>query len=135
MINFLVSIIVPCYNEADNIFILVNKIEEVLTQCQYEIILVNDGSTDNTVQIIELIAQENKVVKYIHFSRNFGHQAAIKAGIDYALGDCIATMDADLQHPPETLLGMISLWHKGYEVITAQRVNDTENWRFKSLSS
>ena len=134
-INFLISIIVPCYNEADNIFLLVNKIKEVLTQYQYEIILVNDGSTDSTVQVIELIAQENKHLKYIYFSRNFGHQAAIKAGIDYAKGGCIVTMDADLQHPPETIVKMIELWEEGYDIVTATRKQAVKLSFFKKMSS
>jgi len=119
--NFLISIIVPCYNEADNIFPLVARIQSVLSAYRYEIILVNDGSTDATLQNITLIAQENSAVKYIHFSRNFGHQAAIKAGIDHAHGDCMVTIDADLQHPPETILTMLNEWQKGFNIVTAIR--------------
>ncbi|MDO5970764.1 glycosyltransferase family 2 protein [Flavivirga aquimarina] len=133
--KFLLSIIIPCYNEADNIFLLVNNIEEVLTQYHYEIILVNDGSTDSTVQVIELISQENKHVKYIHFSRNFGHQAAIKAGVDFVKGDCIVTMDADLQHPPETIPDMIKAWQNGFDVVTAIRNNIHKRFSLKNISS
>ncbi|QTE22222.1 glycosyltransferase family 2 protein [Polaribacter cellanae] len=138
MNNFLISIIVPCYNEAENIFLLISKIEKTLAEYKYEIVLVNDGSTDNTAQIIALVSQKNKNIKYIYFSRNFGHQAAIKAGIDYAKGDCLVTMDADLQHPPETILKMISLWKKGFEVITATRkknakISFLKKWFSKSF--
>lgn len=135
MSDILISIVVPCYNEADNIFILVNKIEKVMVPYPFEIILVNDGSTDGTAQVVEIMSQKNKSIKYIHFSRNFGHQAAIKAGIDFAIGDCVITMDADLQHPPETLPQLIALWLEGFEVITATREADAKLPLFKKWSS
>ncbi|MGS2741685.1 glycosyltransferase family 2 protein [Sinomicrobium sp. M5D2P17] len=120
MNEFSLSIIVPCYNEADNIFPLLSRIQEVMQPYNnYEIILVNDGSCDNTQQVIESALHEDESIKYICFSRNFGHQTALKAGIDFAHGDCIVTMDADLQHPPETILKMITLWQKGYDIVTA----------------
>ena len=135
MSNFSISIIVPCYNEADNIFPLVASIKKVLQPYNYEIILINDGSTDATQQLIELIAEEMTKVKYISFSRNFGHQAAIRAGIDYAIGDCIVTMDADLQHPPVSIPEMIRLWGKGFDIVTATRISNGKQSLFKKLSS
>ena len=133
--NFLLSIIIPCYNEEDNILPLVTRLQKVIDIYNYEIIFVNDGSTDSTAQVIELMVLDNENIKYIHFSRNFGHQAAIKAGIDFSNGDCIITMDADLQHPPETIPKMIIQWQKGFEVVTATRNFNTKNTRFKRLSS
>jgi glycosyltransferase involved in cell wall biosynthesis len=135
MNKFLVSIIVPCHNEAENIYPLVARMQQTLQPYQYEIILVNDGSTDTTQQVIELMSQENQAIKYICFSRNFGHQAAIKAGIDFARGDCIVTIDGDLQHPPETIPEMITLWLNGFDVITATRNSAEQLTLFKKLSS
>ena len=133
--SFLLSIIVPCYNEAQNIPLLVEKLSEVLRAYHYEIILVNDGSTDQTQEIIELLSIENKNVKFISFSRNFGHQKAIKAGIDFATGDAMVTMDADLQHPAETIPKMINLWQQGYDVITAVRDSQAQpSWVKKGAS-
>ena len=133
--KFLISIIVPCYNEADNIFPLLARIKDVLHTYNYEIILINDGSTDATQQNITLVAQEDNSIKYIHFSRNFGHQAAIKAGIDYANGDCMVTIDADLQQPPETILKMLNEWQKGFNIVTAIRKENPNLPLFKKLTS
>lgn len=135
MTDFLVSIIVPCYNEADNIAPLTTRIQETLTRYHYEIILINDGSTDGTEQIIEFVANTSKTIKYLNFSRNFGHQAAIKAGIDYANGDCIVTIDADLQKPPELIPKMIIQWQEGYEIVNAICKNTGQPSFFKRLTS
>jgi glycosyltransferase involved in cell wall biosynthesis len=135
MNKFLVSIIVPCHNEAGNIHLLIARMQQALQQYQYEIILVNDGSTDETQQVMELVSQENQAVKYICFSRNFGHQAAIKAGVDFAKGDCIVTIDADLQHPPETIPEMIQLWLNSFDVVTATRSSAEQLTLFKKMSS
>ncbi|WP_086478571.1 MULTISPECIES: glycosyltransferase family 2 protein [Arenibacter] len=132
---FLVSIVVPCFDEADNIQPLIDRIQDVLSPYQHEIILVNDGSKDATQQAIESVAATYKSISYLSFSRNFGHQTAIKAGIDYAKGDCIVTMDADLQHPPETIINMLEFWGQGFEVITAIRIDDANLPWFKKWSS
>lgn len=135
MNKFLVSLIVPCHNEADNIHPLITRIQQALKQYKYEIILINDGSTDETQQVMEFVSQENQTVKYICFSRNFGHQAAIKAGVDYANGACIVTLDADMQHPPETIPEMIHLWLDGFDIVTATRHSVEQLSLFKKLSS
>ena len=123
MADFLISIVVPCYNEADNIRILINRIKKVLLSYRYEIIFVDDGSTDDTLQTLIQLSISDKKIKYISFSRNFGQQVAIRAGIDYAKGDCTITMDADMQHPPESIPEMIYLWDKGFDVVNAIRDN------------
>lgn len=135
MSGFLVSIVIPCYNEAENIAPLLMRIESALDNYSYEILFVNDGSKDGTQHQIELAHSINTSVKYISFSRNFGHQAALKAGIDHAKGDCIVTIDADLQKPPEAIPEMITLWQKGNEIVTAVCKNQGQSSLFKRLTS
>lgn len=116
-----ISVLVPCYNEEGGIPLLARRLEGALTGINYELILIDDGSSDGTAEIIQTITREDQRIKYLRFSRNFGHQAALKAGIDHARGDVIVTMDADLQHPPEKIPEMLALWNQGYEIITAIR--------------
>lgn len=131
----LISVVVPCYNEAENIKLLLSRITNVLKNYSYEIVLVNDGSQDNTQFEIELACFKSPCIKFISFSRNFGHQAAIKAGIDHSGGDCVITIDADLQKPPETMLEMIALWQKGYDIVTAVCRNEGQPSIIKRLTS
>ena len=118
-----ISIIIPAYNEASNINKLHQSLDEVLTNTQYQIeyIFVDDGSTDNSAQIIEALCSKNSNVFYIQLSRNFGHQSALKAGLDIAKGDCVVSMDCDLQHPPLVVLDLIKKWEEGYEVVYTRR--------------
>lgn len=115
---FMLSVVVPCYNEGSHLqeFIAALKVAiEPITR-QYEIILINDGSKDNTkIKALELIATGN--IRYIEFSRNFGKEAALMAGIDHATGDATLLIDADFQHPLEKLPEMATLWKSGYEMI------------------
>ncbi|TGM80947.1 glycosyltransferase family 2 protein [Leptospira bouyouniensis] len=115
----LVSVVVPSFNEEGNIRNLFNRIMKNFKSNEYlvEVIFVNDGSTDGTLDQIKVLSKEFKSVKYISFSRNFGHQKALKAGLDYSNGDAVISLDADLQHPPELIADMIKLWEKGYEVV------------------
>ncbi|WP_035455966.1 glycosyltransferase [Algoriphagus terrigena] len=131
----LISVIIPCYNEAENIPTLIRRINKALRNYHYEVILVNDGSTDNTLLELELASQGNEQIKYLSLSRNFGHQTALKAGIDYARGDCLVTIDADLQKPPEHIPAMITLWQKGYDIVTATCENQGQSTLFKKWSS
>jgi dolichol-phosphate mannosyltransferase len=119
----LISIVVPAYNEAENITPLYNKVSEVFATTNYdwEIIFVNDGSQDNTLQILRKLGEEHHNSKFISFSKNFGKDNALKAGIDHSNGDALATMDADLQHPPSLLLEMIKKWEEDNEVVFAYR--------------
>jgi len=99
-----ISVIVPCFNEEEGLETFNQTLIRFLPEnFQYEIIYVNDGSKDHTFQEILKLAQANTSIKYISFSRNFGHQNALKAGYDFATGDCAISLDADLQHPPDVI--------------------------------
>lgn len=113
-----ISIVVPCYNESESIREFYRVITDVLqTHFQYELILVNDGSKDDTLQIVKELAAADACVKYISFSRNFGHQNAVKAGLDFAKGDAVVSLDADLQHPPRMIPQLVQKWLEGFEVV------------------
>jgi len=131
-----ISVVIPAYNEEGNIAEIINKIKEVLRdRHDVEIIFVDDGSTDNTLTKIKQAAHKDSRIFFIHFSRNFGHQAALKAGIDYARGNCIITMDADLQHPPRLIPEMLNYWKQGYDVVYTQRVEEKDISFFKKFTS
>lgn len=122
----LISIVIPAYNEEDNIVVIIERIEKVFSVLAYnfEIVLVDDGSTDNTISILKTMAAIKSNIFYLEFSKNFGHQHALKAGLDLAKGDCVISLDADLQHPPELLLEMIEKWEEGFEVVYTRRIED-----------
>ena len=133
-----ISVVIPVYNEKEVIKSSYKSIKEVLeklTQYDYEMIFVNDGSTDGTLDFLQEIAKENEKVKIISFSRNFGHQSAVTAGIQHITGDAIVIIDADLQDPPELLPEMIELWEKGNEVIYGQRKARKGESAFKILTA
>lgn len=113
------SVVIPAYNEEQNISNISNVISSLLenNDIEYEIIFINDGSKDNTWEKISQVCTKNKNIKGFNFSRNFGKEAAIFAGLTYASGDCCAVIDADLQHPPHTLLKMYEKWQEGYEIV------------------
>src|SRR5436190_4051276 len=110
----LMSIIVPCYNEEGNIKILFKTLSELFKNDPFELIFVDDGSKDNSINIIKEIRDSR--IKYISLSRNFGHQYALKAGMNYAKGDVVISMDADMQHPPEIINEMLQKWREGYDI-------------------
>ena len=97
----------------------------------WEVIFVDDGSTDATADILERTALDDRRVKLLRFSRNFGHQAAVTAGLDFANGDAVVVMDGDLQDPPELLPRMVALFEQGYDVVSPQRVSREAETRFK----
>ena len=119
----LFSVIIPIYNEELNIPALVSRLRPVVEKfgMDYELLFVNDGSRDNSMQLIKALAAADPHVRYIDFSRNFGHQVAVTAGIDNCKGDIIAIIDADLQDPPELMEEMIALIRQGNEVVYAKR--------------
>jgi len=132
----MISIVIPAYNEAGNIGPIAQRVSKVLENSgPYEIIFIDDGSRDET--LAEIIKTRSRIenIKYISFSRNFGHQKALKAGLDHARGDCVISMDADLQHPPELLTRLIKEWHNGYEVVYTIRVDSTNTAFIKRWSS
>lgn len=132
-----VSIIIPCCNEAGNINVLYQKILEQINKLdiEYEFIFIDDGSIDETFNIIMSLHKENPKVKSVSFSRNFGHQAAIIAGLHFCKGDCAIMMDADLQHPPELIPEMISQWKNGFEIVNTIRDETNSETFFKKLTS
>lgn len=117
------SIIIPIYNEQDNIHKLYSRLKAVVDgmKVSYEFLFINDGSKDQSIQLIKELSIQDKGVKYIDFSRNFGHQIAVTAGIDAVKGSAVVIIDADLQDPPELIPEMYAKMKEGYQVVYAQR--------------
>lgn len=133
----MISVVIPVYCE-----------QEVIKECyarltksleiegyKYELIFVNDGSTDNTLEILKSVAEEDKNVKVLSFSRNFGHQAAVTAGLRYSLGDAVVIIDADLQDPPECIKDMVKIWEDGADIVYGKRKSREGESEFKILSA
>jgi dolichol-phosphate mannosyltransferase len=135
MKDSLISIVIPALNEESNIERVYEKISQILKDEKTEIIFVDDGSVDGTLKAIEQLVQRHANIKGLSFSRNFGHQAAIKAGLDHATGDCVITLDCDLEHPPEYILQMLSHWREGSEVVISTRNSSQHLPLLKKLSS
>ena len=127
----LLSIVIPVFNEEEVLPTLVARLQEVLFDVNWEVIFVDDGSKDRTVSIIRGLAQSNDRIKLVRFGRNFGHQAAVTAGLDFAPGDAVVVMDADLQDPPELIPKMIELFEQGYDIVSPQRMVREGESRFK----
>ncbi|MGK7893399.1 MAG: glycosyltransferase family 2 protein [Xenococcus sp. (in: cyanobacteria)] len=125
------SIVIPCYNEEPNIDYLFERLISVLEPLEmtYEIVCVNDGSKDNTLKLLVEYHQRNSAIKVVNFSRNFGKEIALTAGIDYTTGDAVIPIDADLQDPPELIGELIAKWQEGYDVVYAtRRSRQGESW-------
>jgi glycosyltransferase involved in cell wall biosynthesis len=127
----LLSVVIPVLNEAETIPLMLARLREILGEVTWEVIFVDDGSTDETLTIIEDAALDDGRIKLLRFSRNFGHQAAVTAGLDFADGDAVVVMDADLQDPPELLPRMLALFEQGYDVVSPQRISREAETRFK----
>lgn len=127
------SLVIPIWNEEAVIPILYDRIVDVMdrTGDPWELICINDGSTDGSLALLLQLREEDPRIRVIDFSRNFGHQIAITAGMDFADGDAVIVMDADLQDPPEVILEMIARWREGYEVAYAVRTKREGETRFK----
>lgn len=130
-----ISVVVPTYNEEGNVGELFAALSKELRTTNFEVIFVDDGSTDKSLDIIRVLAEKHDHVKYVTFSRNFGHQAALRAGLRYAQGDAVISMDADLQHPPELIPELLQKWHDGYEVVYTVRKDTAETGAFKRITS
>jgi dolichol-phosphate mannosyltransferase len=115
------SIVAPVYNEEGNIQKLYERITQVMDSMGegWELILVNDGSRDSSPELIAELTAKDSRIKAINFARNFGHQTAVTAGIDFSSGNAVILIDADLQDPPEVILDLIAKWKEGYEVVYA----------------
>lgn len=135
MKDFLLSIIIPVYNEENNIETLLTTILPILSAYKHEIIFVNDGSKDKTAAVIKQYAKENKHIKLVTFNRNFGHQMALIAGYNLSAGDAVITMDADMQDPPEIIPEMVDLWKQGTDIVYAKRKKREVDGFFKRLSA
>lgn len=122
----IISIIIPVFNEGRNIEILIEQIDEQIEKLRdnyfFEIIFVNDGSRDETYDVIVTIARMKKHIKLIDLSRNFGNQIAVTAGINESKGHAVITMDGDMQHPPSLIPELIAEWEKGYEIVETRRI-------------
>jgi len=125
-----VSVIFPVYNEIENLDALIKRVHPVLEQAalgSFEVVFVDDGSRDGSAELLDAINQRDSRYKVVHFSRNFGHQAALQAGLDASRGRCVVLMDADLQDPPELVTQFLEKWNEGYEVVYAVRKKRKEN--------
>jgi len=132
-----ISIVAPIYNEVENIPELYRRISEVLdsTGDTWEIVMVDDGSTDGSTNLIREYHDRDPRVVPVIFARNFGHQIAVTAGLDYAHGDAVVIIDSDLQDPPEVILDMVAKWKEGFEVVYAVRTErEGETW-FKEFTA
>ncbi len=131
------SFVIPAYNEEANIPALYERIKQLMSSHQdiWELIFVNDGSVDKTLDVLKNLTSEDKKVKYIDLSRNFGHQAALSAGLNHASGDAVISMDCDLQDPPEVIEKMIQEWKNGYHIVYARRKNFRKDNFLKKIGS
>ncbi len=131
------SIIAPVYNEIACLDTLLDRIQKVMDQTgePWELVLVDDGSTDGSTDKIRQLAENDQHVRKVILARNFGHQIAVTAGMDYSRGDAVVIIDADLQDPPEVILDLIARWREGYQVVYAQRTErEGETW-FKRVTA
>lgn len=131
------SLVIPCYNESSPLRETYKEIKrvletrEIINSYYYEIIFINDGSTDDTISIIEELATIDSSVKYVSFTRNFGKESGMLAGLNYASGDIVIIIDADLQHPPHLIPEMISAYEEGYDQVIARRSRKGEKFARK----
>lgn len=133
-----ISIIIPAYNEEESLPILyerLTKLMENLNNYNFEVLFVNDGSKDKTIEIIKELREKDERICYVDFARNFGKEIAMIAGLDYATGDCVIFMDADLQDPPELVPELVKYWEEGYDDVYAKRKSRKgETWLKKFTS-
>jgi dolichol-phosphate mannosyltransferase len=131
------SIVAPAVNEEDTLPHFYERVVAVMEQVgePFEVVLVNDGSSDGTFRVMRALHERDPRVRVVDFSRNFGHQIAISAGLDYARGDAVIIIDSDLQDPPEVIPQLIARWKAGVEVVYAQRARRTGETRFKLLTA
>jgi len=133
-----ISVLIPCHNEEKSLPLLYPELVKLMDSTpnyQWELMFVNDGSTDGTLEHLRQLRQQDQRVNFVDLSRNFGKEAAMLAGFDYVTGDCMVIIDADLQDPPELIPEMIKWWEQGYEDVYAKRkTRGRESWLRKRLS-
>lgn len=132
-----ISVIIPVYNEEENLLFLYRRLKQVLDGMglSYELMLINDGSRDGSMDVIFELAQKDPRVRYVDFSRNFGHQIAVTAGLDHVRGEAVVIIDADLQDPPELIEELYAKMREGYEVVYARRRSRKGESRLKKLTA
>jgi dolichol-phosphate mannosyltransferase len=135
-----ICVVIPCYNEKENLLQLNQRLQEIFktklqSEYNFRILFVNDGSSDDTLEEIKGLQVKYSNIDFISFSRNFGHQQAIKAGIDHTTADAVITMDADLQHPPELIPEFIKLWEEGFDVINSKNCYSQNQSLLKRITS
>ncbi len=133
-----VSIIIPAYNEEDSLNLLYERLKKLMdnnSNYEFEILFINDGSKDKTLEIIKELRKKDKRICYVDFSRNFGKEVAMIAGLDYATGDCAIFMDADLQDPPELVPELLKYWEEGYDDVYARRTSRKGETFLKKFTS
>ena len=131
------SLVIPIYNEEENITEMYRRLHNVMEQLDgdAELILIDDGSRDRSLNMMRELHHRDNRVHYLSLARNFGHQIAVTAGLNFVQGKCIIVMDADLQDPPELILSMIDKWHQGYQVVYAQRISRQQESLLKRLTA
>ena len=131
------SIVVPVYNEAANLEVLFASLHAVLEEegYNYEVIFIDDGSTDGTFEVVKQLHERNAAVKGYSFSRNFGHQTALFAGLSKSTGEVVISMDGDMQHPPEFIPALLKKYEEGYDIVNTKRLDAESTGLFKKLSS
>jgi len=137
MSNIRYSLVIPIYNEEETLHALFDALNKTIAQFDgpNEVIFVNDGSQDKSSQLLREVNKQNPNFKVVNLSRNFGHQIAVTAGLDYAQGDAVVIMDADLQDPPEVIHDLIKKWKEGYEIVYAVRAKRDGDSLFKKLTA
>ncbi|MCG8471492.1 MAG: glycosyltransferase family 2 protein, partial [Desulfobacterales bacterium] len=132
-----ISIICPCYNEEAVVAFFIDRIARVLSASHftYEIIFINDGSTDDTLSILKKLKKNRPCIRVVNLSRNFGKEAALTAGLDTARGKVMIPIDADLQDPPELILTFLEEWQKGFDVVVAKRVDRSKDSWAKKITA
>lgn len=127
----MISILCPCYNEEKALPLFFERVTKIINSINeiFEIVFVNDGSTDSTLDLLKSYSSQDSRIKIVDFSRNFGKEAALTAALDYSSGDAVIPIDVDLQDPPELISQMIQKWHEGYEVVLAKRIDrSSDSW-------
>ncbi|WP_077622236.1 glycosyltransferase family 2 protein [Sediminibacillus massiliensis] len=132
-----VSVLIPSYNESENVMLIYEALtaEFAKTNYRYEIVFVDDGSKDDTLQLVQLLSSRNQEVKYISFTRNFGKESALIAGLEHAGGDAVIIMDADLQHPTELIHQLLAGYEEGYHQVVAKRNREGDSKVRSAISS
>lgn len=132
----MISLIVPAFNEEENLPVLVHRLMDVMEHYgTYEILVIDDGSTDQSRYVLRQLSDAYPVIRFLSFSRNFGHQLALRAGYEHARGDAVICLDADLQHPPELIPTLIAKWREGFEVVYTVRQPDASlSWSKRTTS-